>query len=80
MAEAVGDVGDEVEVFTFLTTKEAVNGIDDYLDDVDILPLVKATDVVGFCYFALMEDEVDGTGVIFYKQPIAYILTLAINR
>ena len=80
MAEAVGNVGDEVEVFAFFATKESVNGIDDDLDDVDVLPLVKATDVVSFCYFTLMEDEVDGTGMVFYKEPVAYILSFAIDR
>ena len=79
MTETVGDVGDEVEIFSFLTTEEAVNGIDDYLDDVDVLPLVEATDVVGFGYFALMEDKVDGTGMILHEQPVAYVLTLAID-
>ena len=79
MSEAVGNVGDEVEVFTFLTTKKAVNGIDDDLDDVDVLPLVEATDVVGFCHFALMEDEVDGTGMVFYKEPVAHVFALAID-
>ena len=80
MAEAVGNVGDEVEVFTFFATKEPVNGIDDYLDDVDVLPLVEAADVVGFGYLAIVEDEVDGTGVIFYKEPVAHVLSFAIDR
>ena len=80
MAEAVGNVCDEVEVFAFFATKESVNGIDDYLDDVDVLPLVEATDVVGFSYLAIVEDEVDGTSMVFYKKPVAYILTLAIDR
>ena len=80
MAEAVGNVGDEVEVFTFFATKEPVNGIDDYLDDVNVLPLVEAADVVGFGYLAIVEDEVDGTGMIFYKKPITHVLAFAIDR
>ena len=79
MTETVGDVGDEVEIFSFLTTEEAVNGIDDYLDDVDVLPLVESSDVVCLCHLALMEDDVDGSGVIYYIQPVAYVLTLAID-
>ena len=78
MSEAVGDVGDEVEVFAFFATKESVNGIDDDLDDVDVLPLVEAANVVGFSYFALMEDKVDGTGMVFYKEPVAHVFTFAI--
>ena len=80
MAEAVGNVCDEVEIFAFFSTEESVNGIDDDLDDVDVLPLVEATDVVGFCHFALMEDEVDGTGMVFYKEPVAHVFALAIDR
>ena len=80
MTKAVSNVSDEVEVFSFFATKETVNGIDDYLDDVDVLPLVEASDVVGFGYFSLMEDEIDGTGMVFYKEPVAYVLALAIDR
>ena len=79
MAKAVGNVCDEVEVFAFLASKETVNGIDDNLDDVDVLPLVEATDVVGFCYFALMEDEVYGTGMVLYEQPVAHVFAFAID-
>ena len=80
MAETVGDVSDEVEIFSFFATKETVNGIDDDLDDVDVLPLVEATNVVGFGYLAIVKDEVDGTGMVFYKEPVAYILAFAVDR
>ena len=79
MAEAVGNVGDEVEVFAFFATKESVNGIDDDLDDVDVLPFVEAANVVGFGYLAIVEDEVDGTGMVFYKEPVAHVFALAID-
>ena len=80
MTEAVGNVCDEVEIFTFLASEKSVNGIDYYPDNVDVLPFVEATDVVGFGYFALMEDEVDGTGMVFYKEPVAHVFALAIDR
>ena len=80
MSEAVGNVGDEVEVFTFLTPKESVNGFDDDLDDVDVLPLVEAANVVGFGNLALMKDKVDSTGMVFYKEPVTHVLALAIDR
>ena len=79
MAKAVGNVGDEVEVFTFFATEEPVNCIYHYLDDVDVLPLIEAANVVGFGYFALMEDEVDGTGMVFYKEPVAHVFAFAID-
>ena len=80
MTEAVGDVGDEVEIFAFLASKESVNGIDDRLDYVGVLPLVEAADVVGFSNLAIVEDGVDGACVIYYIQPVTYVLTLAIDR
>ena len=80
MTEAVGNVGDEVEVFAFFASEKTVNGIDDDLDDVDVLPLVEAANVVGFGYLAIMEDSIDSTCMIHYIEPVAYVLTLAINR
>ena len=62
------------------TAKQTVNGIDDGLDNVDVFPLVEATDVVGFSNGALMEDKVDGTGMVFHIEPVAYVLALAIDR
>lgn len=80
MTEAVGDVGDEVEVGTFWTAEESVNGLDDGLDDIDVLPLVEASDVVGLCDSAVVEDGVDGACVIYYIEPVAYVLALTIDR
>ena len=79
MFEAVGDVCDEVEVFTFFAAKKTINGIDDYLDDVDVLPLVKAANVVGFGYLAFVEDEVYSTGMVLYKEPVAHVFALTID-
>ena len=80
MAEAVGNVCDEVEIFAFFATEESVNGIDDDLDDVDVLPHDTATAVVDSRYLPLMEAEVNATGMVFYKEPVAYVLALAIDR
>ena len=52
---AVGDVGDEVEILALGTTEETVNRVDEHLDEVDVLPLVEATDVIGLGNLALME-------------------------
>ena len=79
VAGAVGDVGDEVEVGPFGTPQQAVHRLDEHLDDVDVLPLVEAADVVRLGYLSLVEDEVDGAGVVNDVEPVAHVLTLAID-
>ena len=80
VTQAVGHIGDEVERLTFGVAEQAVDGLDDDLDEVDVLPLVEAADVVGLGYFAAVEDEVDGTGVVLDEEPVAHVLALAVDR
>ena len=79
MSSAVGDIGDEIHVPALLAAEETVDGVDEHLDDVDVLPLVEAANVVGVGYLALMEDDVDGTGMILNVEPVAHVLTLTID-
>ena len=37
-------------------------------------------DVVGLGNLTLVENHIDGTGMVFYIKPVANILSLAINR
>ena len=80
MSKSVGDIGDEIHILTLLSSEQTIDGINYNLDDVDVLPLVESSDVVCLCHLALMEDDVDGAGVIHYIQPVAHILSLAIYR
>ena len=75
---SISYVGDEVHILAFLSAEQSVNGLDNHLDDIDILPLVETTDVVSFGYLTLMENHIDGTGMIYYIQPVAHVLTLTI--
>ena len=79
MSQTVSHVCDEVEVGTFGAAQQAVHRLDDHLDDVNVLPLVEAADVVGLSHLAVVEDGVDGTGMVFHIEPVAHILTLAID-
>ncbi len=79
MPGAVGDVGNQVHVGTFGAIQQAVNRVDEHFDEVDVLPLVEATDVVGVAYLALMENQVNGAGMVFHIEPVAHILALAVN-
>ena len=80
MAQAVSHVGDEVHVLAFGTAEELINGLDDDLDDVDVLPFVEAADVVRLGNLPVMENHIDGAGVVFHEEPVAHVLALAVNR
>ena len=80
VAGAVRDIGDQIHVGALGTAQHPVHRVDQHLDDVDVLPLVEAADVVGVAHLALVEDEVDGAGVILDIEPVAHVLALAIDR
>ena len=77
---SVGYVSDEVHILAFFSAEQTVNSLDDHLDDINVLPLVETTDVVSLGNLALVENHIDGTGMIYYIQPVAHILTLTIYR
>ena len=47
---------------------------------VNVLPLVESAYVVSLSHIALMEYKVNGTCVVFYIQPVAYVQSLTIHR
>ena len=79
MAETVGNVCDELVGVAFGIAQQTVDGLDDYLDDVDILPLVESSDIVCLGNFPVVKYGVDGACVIFDKQPVTHVLALAID-
>ena len=80
VTKAVGDVGNEVEGVAFGVAEDLIYGLNHYLDEVDVLPFVEAADVVGLGYLAFVKDDIDGTGMVFYIEPVAHVLALAIYR
>ena len=66
MTGTVSNIGYQIHISTFKTTKEAVNSVDKDLDNINILPLVEATDIVGLCSLTIMENGVNSPGVVFY--------------
>ena len=50
------------------------------MNQVDILPLVEAADIIRFGRLALVENQVNGPCVILDIESIAYVLALAIHR
>ena len=80
MARTVRYVGNQIHILTLFTTKESINRLNNHLNQVDILPLVESSDVVGISYLSAMEDQIDCTSMILDIQPVADILTLSVNR
>ena len=80
MAETVGDVCDEAVGVAFGVAEQTVYGADDDFDQVDVFPFVEATDVVGVGYFAFVENQVDGAGMVFDKEPVADVFAFAVDR
>ena len=79
MTGTVGNEGYQVHILAFLTSQQTIDSLDNNLNDVDVLPLVEASDVVGIGNLTLMENHIDGTGMILNIQPVAHILTLTID-
>ena len=69
-------ISDEIHILAFLSAEQSINGLDYHLDDIDVLPLVETADVVSLGNLTLVENHIDGTGMIYYIQPVAHNLTL----
>ena len=71
-------ISDEIHILAFLSAEQSINSLDYHLDDIDVLPLVETADVVSLGNLTLVENHIDGTGMIYYIQPVAHVLTLTI--
>ena len=56
-------ISDEIHILTFLSTEQSINGLDKHLDDINVLPLVETTDVIGLGNLTLVENHIDGTDI-----------------
>ncbi len=65
-----------IHLVAFLSAEQSIHGLDNHLDDIDVLPLVETADVIGLGYLTLVKNHIDGTGMIYYIQPVAHVLTL----
>ena len=79
VAETVGDERNQLLRFSLGLFEQTVDGLYYDLDKVDVLPLVEAADVVGLGHFPLVEYQVDGTCVVLHEEPVAHVLTLAVD-
>src|SRR5579872_795648 len=47
---------------------------------INVGPLIMATNIVGASVFCFMKYHINRTGMVFYKKPVAHVLSLAVNR
>ena len=80
MSCTILDECDEREAVAFWMAEDAVDRIDHDFDQVDVLPFVESADIVCLTVPAFVENEVNGTGVVFHIKPVADILTFAVDR
>ena len=73
---SISNVSYQIQVSTLRATEQTVNSLDNHLDDIDVLSLVETADVVSLGNRTLVENHIDGTGMIYYIQPVAHNLTL----
>ena len=78
MAGSVGDEGDEPVMRRALGVQRVQQSADG-ADKVDIPPLIVAADVVAAAHCALLADQQQGLGVIFYIKPVAHVQTLPVD-
>ncbi|MCY1377932.1 hypothetical protein D9M69_655300 [compost metagenome] len=50
------------------------------MNDVDILLLVVATDIVRLPHFARGQHSVQGAGVVLHIEPVTHLITFAVHR
>ena len=56
-------ISDEIHILAFLSAEQSINGLDNHLDDINVLPLVETTDVIGLGNLTLVENHIDGTDI-----------------
>lgn len=79
MAGAVLYVGDLVAVVGFFGY-QVLQDVADGLYYFYVLLFVVAADVIGIGYVALLRYQDEGAGVVFHKQPVAYLAAVAVYR
>ncbi len=62
-----------------MVDQKTVDNFDHRFGGVDILPFVETSYVVCLSYLALVEDDVNDTGMIYNIKSVAYVFVFAIN-
>ena len=88
MTLSVCYISNQIQVSTLRATEQSIHGLDNHLDDVDVLPLVETADVVSLGNLTLVENHIDEMDInrntlpcfimIIYKEIYIYLLELQI--
>ena len=73
-------ISDQMIGSPFGTPQQTVRYLDQYFDQIDILPFVKTADIIGIPDFPFMKNQIDSPCMIFDKQPIPDIFSFSIHR
>src|SRR5262249_44490617 len=52
----------------------------DDMHNVEVLPVTKATNIVGIAHLSMTENNIDGRAVIFNIEPVAHVRTITVHR
>ena len=80
MPGTVFDKGNQVLVGGGIPWMVLVHQFTDQGDDVDIGPLIVATNIVGVVSPAIADDKVNASVMVIYIKPVADLFTIPINR
>ena len=76
VSQTVYDACYQTERIFLGVTKQTVDGLDDNLDDIYVLPLVETADIVCLGYLAFVENHVYISCIILNEKPVSNILPL----
>ncbi len=79
MPGAVGHVGNQLRRGAFGSIQFLIHNPAEQLNQINVFPFVKAANVVRFAESSVMENRVDGAGMIDHKQPVANVFALAVH-
>ena len=79
VSQTVGDVLDQFLGMPLGAPQILVGNGDELVDNIYVFDLVVPADVVGGSQFTFLENQINGTCMVFDIKPISYVLAVAIN-
>ena len=80
MPSTICNIGDELIRVALGVAKSLIYGLNQQAYEVDIAPLVEASDIISVGYLALVEDKVYGTSMVYDIEPVTHVLSRTVDR